>query len=99
MNNTKVIFRKFYPERGGEVMAVFPALAGDSSPSTCLSYMHVGQHSVCATEYHLFTFPATEEEYASLKDELESIGYVLDVAKRQSRQDYRARIAQIVDRY
>lgn len=95
MDKTKAIFRKFYPERGGEIMAVFPALAGDSSPRTCLSYMHVGQHGAYTTDYRLFTFPANAEEYASLKAELESIGYVLHVAKRQNRQDYLARVVQI----
>ena len=95
MNKTKVIFRTKYPERGGETVAVFPALAGDSSLRTCLFYTHFGQHGTITTDYHLFTFPARPEEYASLKAELESIGYDLRIAHRQNRADYQARLKQV----
>ena len=28
-----------------EVIAIFPTLPGDMNPNTCLSYLHVGQHT------------------------------------------------------
>jgi hypothetical protein len=45
------------------------------------SYSHVGQHSSCCVKYEKESRPATEEEYKGLKEELESIGYVLKVCK------------------
>ena len=85
---TKVIFRTFYPEKGGEVIAIFPELAGDSNPyRTCMSYMHVGQHGAVSLDYTEFTFPSRADEVEPLKRELESLGYDLKVIKRM-RQDH-----------
>ena len=94
---TKVIFRREFPENGGEIIAVFPSLAGDSNPyKTCTFYAHVGQHGAMAIDYLKDTFPAHPVEYISLKAELESIGYDdLQVAKRFSRKDLQARINQV----
>ena len=93
---TKVIFRKFYPEEGGDVIAIFPELAGTFNPLiTCLSYQHIGQHGSIFIPYDFFTFPATEEEYAPLKQELESLGYNLRVCKRMSRKDLQSRLEQV----
>ena len=92
-NTVKVIFRKEYPERGGEIIAIFPELPGDSNPHrTCLSYVHLGQHGAITLDYHEFTFPAQPSQYASLKAELESIGYNLRVCHRMTRGDLQARI-------
>lgn len=95
-DKTKVIFRKDFPENGGEVLAVFPALAGDSNPfSSCSYYAHMGQHSTMSLDYYIkSTTPATPAEYASLKADLESIGYDLQVAKRTTCKDLQARIEQ-----
>jgi hypothetical protein len=78
--STIVIFRK-YPD--DEVIALFPEIPADNQGLLCLSYMHVGQHghadcSIVSRE----TRPASPSEYAPLKKELESIGYVLEVRER-----------------
>lgn len=44
-----------------------------------LSYSRVGQHSSCHPDYLDLCTPATPEEYAPLKEELESIGYILNI--------------------
>lgn len=76
--STKVIFRKF-PE-DGSIIALFPELPGTSDPNSCMSYMHVGQHS--PAQPRRLGIPATPQEYGPLKAELESLGYVLEVVKR-----------------
>src|ERR1035437_2833216 len=43
------------------------------------AYSHVGQHSAAHPKYAAESRPATPEEYADLKAELESIGYNLEV--------------------
>ena len=77
-----VIFRK---DKGG-VFALFPELPGTNEPRTCTSYQHVGQHGsadyvACLARSRA----ATIEEYAPLKQELENIGYELNVKRRASR--------------
>lgn len=95
---TKVIFRTFKPrpefqEAGGDVIAIFPELPGDSNPyRTCLSYQHIGQHGAMIVDYTDITRPASPAEYADLQRELESIGYDLDIRKRSTRADLEKRI-------
>lgn len=78
---TVVVFRKWPPGEGGDVLALFPGIPYDSTrPRLCMSYQHVGQHGAadfkgCVGE----TDPASPAEYADLKAELESIGYRLKV--------------------
>ena len=92
-DKTKVIFRKWNKEQGGEVIAVFPELPGDFNPyRTCLSYEHVGQHGAITLNFSSWTLPASPAEYADLAKELESIGYNLDIRKRSSGKDLQARI-------
>jgi hypothetical protein len=43
------------------------------------AYSHIGQHSQCCLDYAKESRPATIEEYADLKTELESIGYILEI--------------------
>jgi hypothetical protein len=76
---TKVIFRKF---RDGEVIALFPEIQANFNQSDCESYLHIGQHG--ATSYFIvdWTKPAQPKEYESLRQELEAIGYNLDIKKR-----------------
>lgn len=93
MDKTKVIFRKF--KDNDEVVAVFPAIAWSSNPYISVSsYIHIGQHGDMDADFSSWTFPATSEEYADLKAELESIGYNLKIAKRMSRKDLESRIEQ-----
>jgi len=68
-----------------EIVAVFPQLIYNKliygkAMKTC--YANLGQHSSCSVGWmERETTPATPEEYASLKAELESIGYTLKVCK------------------
>jgi hypothetical protein len=75
MKETKVIFRKF--KDNGDIIAIFPDEPW--SNGLCASYMHVGQHSGASPNIMHETLPATPDEYATLKRELESIGYSLNV--------------------
>ena len=45
--------------------------------NTC--YAHIGQHSACSPEYIKECRKATEQEYKDLAEELESIGYNLEI--------------------
>lgn len=89
----RAVFRMFQ----GEVVALFPGLAGGvGKPAECLSYAHVGQHGA-ADYWHVMraSRPATETERAPLAAELARIGYVVTVAKRESAADYAARKRQL----
>jgi hypothetical protein len=91
-NKTRVIFKKFDE---GDIIALFPELAGGMNPyTTCESYMHVGQHGATSVELAGLN-PANPEEYASLKAELESLGYDLTIARRMTRKDFLKRKAQV----
>lgn len=91
----KVIFRIWDKEFGGEVVALFPGLAGDMSPSTCQSYQHTGQHGAASVALSSLLRLATPEEYADLADELRRIGYNLKVASRFTPSDLQARKEQL----
>lgn len=65
-------------------LALFPYI--DAGRGLCESYEHIGQHGGadyigCLT----LTRPATPEEYADLKSELETIGYNLQIINRRAR--------------
>ncbi len=78
---TEVIFRK-YPD--GEIIALFPDITG--SPGFIESYLHVGQHG--SANYNIVmrqTKPAKPAEYAELKEELEGLGYYLDVKQKRTK--------------
>jgi hypothetical protein len=76
---TIVIFRKY---NDGDIIAIFPEVPG-AAPYLCMSYMHVGQHGDCDVAALIdSTKKATPEEFAALKTELESIGYVLDCKQK-----------------
>ena len=79
MEKTKVIFRKWK----NEIIALFPEELGDSNPETCSSYMRVGQHASADIEYILSESKnAKKHEYVSLIEELESMGYRLDILQK-----------------
>jgi hypothetical protein len=83
-----VIFRVFPKKEGGDVVALFPTLPGTHEWWTCSSYMHVGQHGGADCRGLIsMTRPATPDEYAALKRELESppYEYRLKVVRRVSR--------------
>lgn len=75
--HTGVIFRTFRDKTGGTI-ALFTASLHDGScnPGMVMSYMHVGQHSEASPSAVIErTRPATQEEAAPLKKELQSLGY------------------------
>ena len=81
---TKVKF--LMNENYGEIpdlFAFFPEdvqnVPGDKNYPLFGSYSRVGQHSACCQDYANESRPATPEEYAGLKTELESIGYKLEI--------------------
>lgn len=88
---TRVLFRLFK----GEVLALFPAIAGNTNPDFCLSYAHEGQHGT-AHYYGVMrsSRPATSKERDALCRELLAIGYQLEIVYRSSRSDYLARAEQ-----
>lgn len=80
-----VVFRKWRKKWGDGIIALFPyeKWSDSSYAKLCGSYEHVGQHG--AAEYLTCiqrTKPATAEEYADLKAELEQIGYKLIVLQK-----------------
>ncbi len=83
-HETSVKFRKWRKKNGG-IIALFPEIPSDIHGYYNMSYEHVGQHggadfsSVIAR-----TVPATAEESADLKRELESIGYNLQAHQCQT---------------
>lgn len=72
---TRVTFRKFSDD--GQILAVFPDSTERNGDLN--SYMFVGQHGPCDANLDAYTVPATEAEYASMKRELEGIGYTLEI--------------------
>ena len=77
------------------VIALFPEIAGDSCPySTCLSYMHVGQHGAASVELASYP-PARPTDYRELHNELtKQVGYDLTISNRFSQKDLDKRILQ-----
>jgi len=81
IDKTKVLFRKW--KDTGDVTAMFPEVPSNLHGSECMAYEHFGQHGAAFPENVIsHTSPATSEEYAELKVELERLGYVLEVRQR-----------------
>ena len=79
---TKVVFRVWKGQHGSGVIALFPEI--DEGSGYCSSYEHVGQHS--GADYSRVissTRPASPVEYEALRQELESIGYGLEIRSRR----------------
>jgi len=67
-----------------DVLAVFPKEYAlnkkhQNYKTRFLCYSTVGQHSICDVSYYKNLPPATAEQYKYLKEELESIGYNLEI--------------------
>lgn len=76
---TPVIFRV---EKDGTILAVFPYNSYRKGYSVTY-YSHIGQHGEAMHDYLIGdTKPATPEQYAELKAELEGLGYNLKVIKK-----------------
>ena len=85
---TRVVFRHFK----GEVLALFPEIAGNSNPDFCLSYAAQGQHG--AAHYAgviASSKPAKPAQYRTLAAELRRAGYALEIATRAKGGDWHAR--------
>ena len=63
------------------VFAFFPELKNNNK-NTFSCYAHIGQHSVCSLEYASNCEEASPEQYKELMQELESIGYNLEIVKK-----------------
>lgn len=75
---TKVKFLVHEDENGEkDLFAYFPDENHDAAGKYKVSYSHVGQHSSTHPDYAKESRAATPEEYASLKKELEGLGYNL----------------------
>lgn len=86
----------FKLEPGGDVLAVFPAMAGTYDPHTCGCYAHLGQHSSADVSYAAALPPARPHQFANLAAELERIGYDdLKRVRRFTDAHLKARRAQI----
>ena len=93
---TKVIFRIFPKSQGGDVIALFPALAGTCGKAgTCSSYQIVGEHSSADIGLCTRLRRATPAEYKDTAAILTRRGYVLDIRKRATRADYNERVKQL----
>ena len=77
---TRVVFRKF-PE--GDIIALFPELEDRLGRGYIESYMHIGQHGNASELLIEELEIPTQEAYMSLAEELESIGYILDIAEEK----------------
>ena len=80
----KVIYRMLK----GEVVALFPQIAGGISGYLCQAYATVGQHGSADPAMVCNSRLATPEEYAKLHAELEQIGYNPVPAKKFTQKDY-----------
>ena len=78
MNKINVAFRKF---DDGEVIAIFPSIfpVPQNSRKEVLSYMHVGQHGMASECLVNELEKASEKEYKTLKEEMENLGYVINI--------------------
>jgi hypothetical protein len=93
---TDVIFRVWCKD--GDVIALFPGIAGDYSAGTCDSFQHIGQHGAASLNLmRALTRPALPREFADLKRELESAPYKyrLRIIKRTTRRHFKERQAQL----
>lgn len=68
---------EFYLEVSPDDTTWVTPLAYFPKEGTC--YAHIGQHSECSPEYVANLTKATPAQYAELKQELESIGYNLQI--------------------
>lgn len=79
-DKTKV---RFYVEKEGSILAVFPyERYNDANPQLRVCYAHVGQHSSASKGYYSRLPKASKEQYKPLSDELTSLGYELEILNK-----------------
>jgi len=88
-HKTDVIFRvDTTKDWKGTIFALFPHDVADHKGSVT-SYQHIGQHSSADYHHSIRTSKlAKPNEYKDLKTELESIGYNLNIVKKQNYTKY-----------
>jgi hypothetical protein len=92
----KVVFRKLLGVGDQPVMAVFPEEPALDVDYLCANFMHAGQPGACNPKNIVNNSrPATPEEYAALKRQLEDEGYILDVRQRITKHDADERRARL----
>lgn len=83
MTKTDVIFLiekdEHQADDKGSVFAYFPNEDDFDCYGNKPSYAHIGQHSGCSADYASACMHASPKQYADLKQELESIGYELNI--------------------
>lgn len=96
-HTTDVIFRKdTSKDWKGTIFALFPHDVCDFKGNVT-SYQHLGQHSAADYNHCIRkSKPATETEYADLKKELESLGYNLNIVKKQHFYKYLKRYHKLI---
>jgi hypothetical protein len=87
---TKTLFRTFHT---GDTIALFPEIPADVRGHHCASYQAIGQHGAASPDLSHCTRPATPDEIAPLRAELERIGYTVAPVRRVSYAMHRARRA------
>lgn len=87
----KVIFRKYHT---GDIVAIFPEMPATLHPDSMVCYQTIGQHGSVSSTIFIsdYTSKASPSEYSSLKAELESIGYKLDICQRMSQKMIQKRL-------
>jgi hypothetical protein len=79
---TKVQFRIFK----GELLAVFPYEIANRTLVNC--YAHIGQHSSCMWNIVYYSKPAKPYQYEDLFEELENLGYKLEIIQKRNHKKY-----------
>ena len=91
---TKVVFRHLSGAQG--LIAIMPEVNGDMDPATCMSYMHIGQHSSCDPLLLLSKSTlAQPEEYVRLMAELTAAGYIVKPIQKMTYAMFQKRQAAI----
>lgn len=98
---TKVLFYKIerddiFPIVPDDIFAVFPLEPASLDPEEMMCYAHFGQHGGCLIDALKGRALASPEEYRSLKEELEEIGYELEILKAMPRNAKRVRLDSIL---
>jgi hypothetical protein len=92
----EIIFKK--DKKTNEVVAFMPYdFQTWEGMFTC--YAHVGQHSRACYDYYLSCKPATEEEYKPLLEELQQIGYNVEIRKRINATKFRKAYQDFMEKY
>ena len=91
---TPVIF-KLEKDGSGDVFAAFPQQTGTYDWWTMGCYAHMGQHASADMGYVAECKPAHPLQYKDLFEELESLGYNLEIRRKITQRDNDIRKAEL----